>query len=671
MRIWWLTGLLLFFCLCMPIRAYAQRADAVVLTDTDDPMAPVSTDGTIEFFIDSTRQQTLAAVVHQAFLPIGRMIPNAGYTGATAHPNPIWIRFRLQNATHQQKRLYARISFWCFDSLQLITVDPVRDSVLTISPILGWRTPVGARPILDRYFSFPINVPAGVDYFVYLRVFKLRGTQVIPLVLWQEAGYAANMPREYLFWGGVLLSLLFVGVMSLFFFITTRDSIYWSYMFCVLCLIGFFFINDGFMNQFAFNAQFWLPRQNIYFLFPLLLFYSQLVFIRIFLSLKRTPARWLHQLSSICLLAGLGCLLMLTAEIWGAYSEALEITFSRLFVLLYWLPMPLIGAFVLVSIRKRYYVSAGWLYLVAVSPFYLLNFGQVLANFGLIPTYGPVVDFQWYAVAALFEVLALTFGLAYRYKLMRDRNDRLLRSQREKERTSYASEVQSLALRNTMLEEKERIARDLHDNVGAQLALMITSLLHISHQAEQVPVSTGQENRQDNGAQPLRLADELRTVVGYAREAIRTLRETIWAINQESFTIDEFEERLNQYVNRYVQQLNGLEVDVRIEGDPGEPLSSVQVLNFFRIVQEALSNVVKHAQATHADVWLTIRSNGAFHLTIHDNGRGLNEVVAEGGDRHYGIHNMKRRAEELGAQFRVYAHNGTVVDVVRRSADKG
>ncbi|RYF45993.1 MAG: histidine kinase, partial [Cytophagaceae bacterium] len=162
----------------------------------------------------------------------------------------------------------------------------------------------------------------------------------------------------------------------------------------------------------------------------------------------------------------------------------------------------------------------------------------------------------------------------------------------------------------------------------------------------------------------------LRAVVGYAREAIRTLRETIWAINQESFTIEEFEERLNQYVNRYVQQINGLEVDVYIEGDPSEPLTSVQVLNFFRIVQEALSNVIKHAQATHADVRLVTNPNGAFHLTIHDNGRGLNESNDQLDDRHYGIHNMKRRAEELGGQFRIYDHNGTVVDVVRHGAEK-
>ncbi|HEX9957246.1 MAG TPA: 7TM-DISM domain-containing protein [Fibrella sp.] len=670
MPIWRVPGLFLLFWLCCLQLTWAQTTDIVVLTNSDDPLAPLSTDGALGLYIDSTRQQPLSVVQHKLFAPVGHMVPNVGYTGATALPNPIWLRFRIQNATRDSALLYARINFWCFDTLQLFVVDPARDSLLSTSPVLGWRTPVTARPVTDRNFCFPITLPAGADRVVYLRVYKFRGTQVIPLVLWRDMGYATNMPHEYMFWGGVLLSLLFVAVMSLFFFITTRDHIYWSYMFCVLCFIGFFFINAGFMNQFAFEAQFRLPRQNIYFLFPLLLFYSQLVFVRTFLPLKRTPARRLHGLSTIVLLAGLGCMLMLTAELWIAYPPVLEVAFSRIFVLLYWLPMPLTAAFVAVSIGRRYYVAAGWLYLVAVLPFYLLNFAQVLANFGLIPTYDPVINFQYYAVAALFEVLALAFGLSYRYKLMRDHNDKLLRQQREQERTSYVSEVQSLALRNSMLEEKERIARDLHDNVGAQISLMITSLLHISRQADQMPVVSGKLGGSDRDSQLPRLADELRSVVGYAREAIRTLRETIWAINQESFTIEEFEERLNQYVNRYVQQTNGLEVDVRIEGDPGEPLSSVQVLNFFRIVQEALSNVIKHAQATHATVRLVIYPESGFHLTIHDNGRGVNDESNRANDRHYGIHNMKRRAEELGGQFRIYNHNGTVIDVLRPSVEK-
>lgn len=658
MRVRWLIGWLL---LNVGLGTYptgvvrAQSAPAVVLTSTDDLSAALPLDGALSLYIDTTHRQTLTEVMHQPFRAVGHAVPNIGYTGGSSRSAPFWLRLQVQNATQQPAHLYAAVRFWCYESLQLSVVNRATDSLLMQSAPVGWRTPVAARPVHNRCYYFPVEVPPGADYVLYLRVHKLRGTQVVPMTLLRQEAYEARMQRDYLFWGGVLLSLLFMSVMSLFFFITSRDPIYWSYALCVWCLIGFFAINDGFLNQFAFEVQFWLPRQNIYFLFPLLLFYSQLIFVQTFLPLRQTPRRWIHRLSVWTLWGGLGCVLMLLMEAVVTYPAWAERLMMQLFVVLYWLPMPVIAAFVFTSLYHRYFVLASWLYLIAVTPFYVLNFGQVLANFGLIPTYRPLVDLTYYAAAALFEVLTLAFGLAYRYKLMRDHNDRLLTSQREQERTSYATEVQSLALRNSVLEEKERIARDLHDNVGAQLAIMITSLLHISRQAEEQPLVNGKAQ-----------ADQLRGVVGYARDAIRTLRETIWAIHQERFSLDEFEDRLNQYVNRYVQQTDKLEVDVQVEGDMNQPLTSVQVLNLFRIVQEALSNVVKHARATQATVRLTTRTDGTFHLTIHDNGQGLNWSgdSAEGIDRHYGLRNMKRRAEELGGQFRIYAHEGTVVEAV-------
>lgn len=656
MRFCWFIGLVLLATLCAT-RLQAQTPAAVVLTSSDDPAEPLPIDGALSLFVDTTRRQALPDVQNMPFLPVGSGVPNVGYTGNQRGVVPFWLRFQVQNATHQPARLYAAINFWCYESLQLFVVDRRTDSLLTSSIPMGWRTAVSARPVHNRYYYFPFSVPPGGDYTIYLRVNKARGTQLVPMTLIRQQAYDGRMQRDYLFWGGVLLSLLCVSVMSLFFYITSRDGIYLNYMFCVWCLIGFFVINDGFLNQYAFELQFWLPRQNVYFLFPLLLFYSQLAFVRTFLPLRQTPSRWLHRLSSWVPVAGWFCGLLLLIEAVVTYPVWLEGLLTKLFIVFYWLPLPVIVAFVVTSFYRHYYTRATWLYVVAVLPFYVLNFGQVLANFGLMPTYRPLVDFDYYAMSALLEVLVLAFGLAFRYKLMRDHNDRLLRSQREQERISYTTEVESLALRNAMLEEKERIARDLHDNVGAQLAFMITSLLHISRQVEQQPVIDGKQQ-----------ANELRAVVGYARDAIRTLRETIWAIHQERFTLTEFEDRLNQYVNRYVQQTNGLNVDVQIDGDGNQALTSVQVLNLFRIVQEALSNVVKHAHASRASVSLTTRPNGTFHLIIHDNGRGLGLPGSdESLERHYGIRNMKRRAEELGGQFRIYTHEGTVVEAVRSS----
>ncbi|GAB3945535.1 hypothetical protein GCM10028805_14800 [Spirosoma harenae] len=615
----------------------------------------VSLQGGLAYFRDSLDTRTITDVLsltaESAFQPITTPVPNFGYISGLKAARPVWLRFRLENPKNTAQDWLAEVDFWAFDELQLFIVD-ANNRLLSTSRVVGWKTPAEQRIRYHRHYWFPFTVPANQQVTAYFRVFKQRGTQLVPISLLRESAYESIVQKGYLFWGGVLFSLTFVAMLSFILFLTTFDRIYSKYIFCVLGLAGFFFINDGFMNQFASESQFWLPRQNVYFLFPLILFYSQLTFVRTFLSLEDTPSyRW-HTIGTVVLWCGLVCLFCLTFELVTPLTPTVELIIIRIFSVFYWLPMPVIVAYIVISIIRGYHVREGWLYLVAVSPFYTLNLGQVFANFGLIPTYEPVANFTYYAVAALFEVLALTIGLAYRYKLERDQTERLIKESTVQQQRAYEAEVQTLALKNGLLVEKERIARDLHDNVGAHLAFIVTNLTHISDQVEKQPIQDGKQ-----------WAGRLRNIVTHTREAVKLLRETIWAIHQESFTVEEFDERLNQYINRYFHETNGLNVDVQVTGSQTQRLSSTQVLNLFRIVQEALNNVVKHAQATSARVLLKVSSSGHINLRIHDNGRGFTWTSEARSGQHYGLQNMQTRAKELGGTFRVFAEEGTTVEV--------
>jgi len=159
----------------------------------------------------------------------------------------------------------------------------------------------------------------------------------------------------------------------------------------------------------------------------------------------------------------------------------------------------------------------------------------------------------------------------------------------------------------------------------------------------------------------------LRAIALHTREAIKLLRETIWAIHQENFTVEEFAERLNQYINRYVQETNGLEVELLTTGSQAQRLTSAQVLNLFRIVQEALNNVLKHAGATRATVRLAIQPEGRINLTVHDNSRRFTWIDGPAAEtvlqQHYGLKNIQTRAQELGGTFRIFSCDGTTVEV--------
>ncbi|SOD88689.1 sensor histidine kinase [Spirosoma fluviale] len=647
--------LLLFIGSLLVLRVSAQslgNQPVVVLPPDRDSQ---SLEGNMAFLEDSSRNRTIDDVIRlgntPAFQPITSPVPNFGIITGLKTATPHWLRFRLKNSDARPQSWLAEIDFWCFDELQLFVVD-AQNRVLSTSPTIGWKTPAPQRIKNNRHFWFPFTAPVGQVITVYLRVVKHRGTQIVPVELVRASAYESVVQESYLFWGGVLFTLLFMAVMSLIFFLTTLDHIYSRYVFCLLGLVGFFVINDGFLNQFGFAAQFWMPRQNVYFLFPLVLFYSQLTFVRRFLSLWRTPSHHWHAIGTGVLWSGFLCLVALTAEWFTPLTPTMELVLIRLFAALYWLPLPVIIAYIIVSIRRRYHVQEAWLYLVGILPFYTLNLGLVFANFGLLPTYRPVSCFAYYAPAALFEVLALMVGLAYRYKIDRDKTERLIKEHTVNQQRMYEADVQTLALQNSLLVEKERIARDLHDNVGAHLAFVVTNLTHISAQAEKKPITDGQ-----------RLASQLRTIVTHTREAVKLLRETIWAIHQESFTVEEFAERLNQYINRYVHETDGLHVDVQVSGSQSYKLSSSQVLNLFRIVQEALNNVIKHAQATQAIVQLFVEDDGHINLRIHDNGQGFSWTDEALAPHHYGLRNMETRAQELGGTFRIFEEEGTTVEV--------
>lgn len=645
----------LLSCCLLAFRLTAQplsNQPVVVLPGQGDV---VPLEGRLAFFRDSLRTRTITDVssltAAPAFQPITSPVPNFGYITGVQAARPVWLRFRVENRQQVPQTWFTEIDFWSFDELQLFIVDE-KNQLLSTSPVIGWKTPASQRLRHHRHYWFPFTIPANKRVTAYFRMYKQRGTQLVPISLIRESAYEPAVQAGYLFWGGVLFALTFVAVMSLIFFLTTLDRIYSKYIFCLLGLVGFFVINDGFMNQFAFEEQFWLPRQNVYFLFPLILFYSQLTFVRTFLSLRHTPSHRWHTTGTVVLWCGLFCLLGLTFEKIQPFTPTVELIMVRLFSIFYWFPMPIIVAYIVVSIVRKYHVQEAWLYLIAVLPFYTLNLGQVFANFGFIPTYEPVANFVYYAIAALFEVLALTIGLAYRYKMDRDQTERLIKESTVQQQRAYEAEVQTLALKNSLLVEKERIARDLHDNVGAHLAFIVTNLTHISDQVEKSPIKDGKQ-----------WAARLRTIVMHTREAVKLLRETIWAIHQESFTVEEFGERLDQYINRYFHETDGLQVDVLVTGSQTQRLSSTQVLNLFRIVQEALTNVVKHAQATTAAVLLEVSPGGHINLRIHDNGRGFTWANGTVSNQHYGMQNMQTRAQELGGTFRVFADNGTTVEV--------
>jgi nitrate/nitrite-specific signal transduction histidine kinase len=204
------------------------------------------------------------------------------------------------------------------------------------------------------------------------------------------------------------------------------------------------------------------------------------------------------------------------------------------------------------------------------------------------------------------------------------------------ENATLYGEVQEVAI----LEERERLAREMHDGLVQTLGYL---MLRLKVAADQL--SRGELEKADQ------ILGEMTRTTGEAyvdaREAIADLRSAV-------FDGADFVNSLESYLEEFGLQ-NHIETCLVLEGEKGIKPPAVQAVQLIRIVQEALSNVRKHSQATAASVRL--RKEGRFlTMVIEDNGRGFDVGQArERRGHHFGLNIMSERAESLNGTLEIHS----------------
>ncbi|MCO7175866.1 sensor histidine kinase [Sporolactobacillus kofuensis] len=186
-------------------------------------------------------------------------------------------------------------------------------------------------------------------------------------------------------------------------------------------------------------------------------------------------------------------------------------------------------------------------------------------------------------------------------------------------------------------EERQRLARDLHDAVSQQLF----ALSMLASAAEKT-IHTHPEIAAENIAD---VSDIARKAQGEMRALLLHLRPV--RLNNES---------LDKGLARLIRELDGKTM-IHFEAsiDPISGLSKGIENHLFRLSQEALSNALRHSEATKVTLSLHVKDQ-LVSLTIFDNGQGFDpkqEKVAS-----YGLKTMKERAEEMGGHFMLTTHEG-------------
>ncbi len=253
----------------------------------------------------------------------------------------------------------------------------------------------------------------------------------------------------------------------------------------------------------------------------------------------------------------------------------------------------------------------------------------------------------WFQIVAASGLLALVVGMV-RYVGFRK-----LRVQVERAEHEGAIE-----------RERARIAKDIHDDLGASLT-EITLLSELAQSGE----GSAEEKQQD-----------LQRIAARTRHLTRALDATVWAVNPRKDTLESLVTYTCIHVEEYLKSA-GIRCRLEVpEHLPGQPVTAAVRHDAFLIVKEALHNVVKHAGAT--EVSLRIKAqDGGLTIEIEDNGIGFDPDAVDASRQQSngararqgcGLSNMRRRAEEMGGRFalRSAAGQGTRVELeIRFSAN--
>ena len=193
----------------------------------------------------------------------------------------------------------------------------------------------------------------------------------------------------------------------------------------------------------------------------------------------------------------------------------------------------------------------------------------------------------------------------------------------------YRRQLARLKQQHAIESDRARIAKDIHDDVGAGLT-QITLLTELARR------------------EPEQAARHLDRIAGSARQLTRAMDEIVWAVDPQHDTLNGLMDYISAYAEDYLRTAG---IRCRMDLPVTLPAARVEAelrYNLFLALKEALNNVVKHAHAT--EVWLRLRIEPkTFTLIVEDNGRGL--PVAGGGGaagRSRGPHRRRFRRGQHG-----------------------
>ncbi|RYD77913.1 MAG: hypothetical protein EOP53_12145, partial [Sphingobacteriales bacterium] len=193
-------------------------------------------------------------------------------------------------------------------------------------------------------------------------------------------------------------------------------------------------------------------------------------------------------------------------------------------------------------------------------------------------------------------------------------------------KNKYRKRLEFIKMQQELETERQRISRDLHDNMGAYTTALLANV-------EKFRIQKGE-------------SDELIKMKNNADNILNSLRETIWVLNNKEINVADFSDAFKTYCVKALQNFENINFEAGEIIDDNKIMTASEAIHFDKILKEAFQNIIKHSHATQ--IHFTLISNSSLQFSLADNGKGYNTASKAKGN---GLENMRWRAKEAAASL--------------------
>ncbi|MGY6523271.1 MAG: 7TM diverse intracellular signaling domain-containing protein [Mongoliitalea sp.] len=545
-----------------------------------------------------------------------------------------WVAFRVKNIQQKANTVIFSPAGPSIRKGVLYSLDEM-ENILAFD-FVGIQTPPKNRVIESRINSLELHFNAGEEK-LFLFLMDTRGLSTfVPFYLDDVKSYWEYEVGRSLGFGLVGGVLLMAMVLGLFLLIYLKEKIYGCFTLFVFASLLLILEEDGFAYWFIYGNLFPSLAEILIPLLCLLITLFFMEFVRLFFIQPKKES----------LLPSLGKVLTVVSILVGSLLffnlfdhsyfkleiifiiTAFVIAFSNLSV-----SISILASYLRENRSSVYFLLVASLILVLGLVNYLLNH-LGLTTFNLFYPNGIVFG-------TLFMVIVLSLSVINRYYSLKNQKELLAKELLLKEQTKMAEIFAALE------SERNRIGRDLHDDLGALLSITKLKMDEIK------------SSLNGTKSQVAASFDEVDRLLQAACQDVRF-------ISHELMPQDIQEKRLATLVAEIIDALQNQET-LNIQYDIGElPLiSSGLKLHVFRIIKELINNIIRHSKATHADVNLFYDpEEEVLNLLIWDDGVGFDKAVVLSSNSGLGLISIQKRIVHLNGEISIDSgDNGTQICV--------